>query len=306
MLDWLATKLGRVRRHSDILNSSPAATMAETPEFASHVPDAPGFENRFVAFLDILGWRSFTNRAAELNWLRNFLFLAITDLHATTKGRLTNVLNTGRTVQATLDAQVSQFSDTIVISANATSDEHAAFGFLLEVGAVCRGCLFYGLLLRGGISIGPMYHRDSLAFGPALTEAYDLESKVARFPRVVLHPNWYDHASDVPSLVDSDIQTYHVLRKADDGLFFLDYLHPLVRPMHSTLPRRDTLEQFLKPAYRLAMDGLRVFAKDSKTREKYVWLATYYNEVLAELPSSELQPIDVLALDQPEHGHGAS
>lgn len=43
-----------------------------------------------------------------------------------------------------------------------------------------------GFLVRGGITIGPLYHDSNIVFGPALVRAATIEKDLARFPRVVL------------------------------------------------------------------------------------------------------------------------
>ena len=43
-----------------------------------------------------------------------------------------------------------------------------------------------GVWVRGGVTVGNILHDDDVVFGPALNRAYELESKVAKFPRIVL------------------------------------------------------------------------------------------------------------------------
>lgn len=50
----------------------------------------------------------------------------------------------------------------------------------------CDLLLATGLLLRGGITSGDMYVQDDIIFGPALTEAYLLEEKNAKVPRIII------------------------------------------------------------------------------------------------------------------------
>nr|WP_317187917.1 hypothetical protein [Acinetobacter gerneri] len=45
----------------------------------------------------------------------------------------------------------------------------------------------HNILLRGALTIGEIYHDENMVFGPAMVEAYELESKVAEFPRIILH-----------------------------------------------------------------------------------------------------------------------
>jgi hypothetical protein len=44
----------------------------------------------------------------------------------------------------------------------------------------------YEILLRGGIVVGKLLHENNIMFGPAFNQAYDLESKSALYPRIVI------------------------------------------------------------------------------------------------------------------------
>ena len=49
------------------------------------------------------------------------------------------------------------------------------------------------MILRGGIALGRLIHEEGGAlFGPAMNEAYSLESKLAIYPRVVIADNAYN------------------------------------------------------------------------------------------------------------------
>ena len=52
---------------------------------------------------------------------------------------------------------------------------------------IARWSLLSGFLIRGGITIGKLYHNatQGVVFGEALVEAYNLESKDAIYPRVI-------------------------------------------------------------------------------------------------------------------------
>ena len=52
--------------------------------------------------------------------------------------------------------------------------------------AQCRVVYEHRAFLRGGISIGKFHLKNSAAFGPGLVDAYLIESKLAKYPRVVL------------------------------------------------------------------------------------------------------------------------
>ena len=50
--------------------------------------------------------------------------------------------------------------------------------------------------VRGGITFGDMYAKDDIVFGPALTEAYLLEEKNARVPRIIIRKKTLDHGME--------------------------------------------------------------------------------------------------------------
>ena len=49
-----------------------------------------------------------------------------------------------------------------------------------------------GLLIRGAIAKGKLYHKKGVMFGPAFIEAHRIEQTVAKYPRVVLSKQTYD------------------------------------------------------------------------------------------------------------------
>jgi hypothetical protein len=93
---------------------------------------------------------------------------------------------------------ISGFSDNIVISyplsslfSNGRLDER--FGSLVVLGQfqklvsiIAAAALRIALLVRGGATIGKLFHAQGVVFGDALVDAYRVESKVAKYPRVVL------------------------------------------------------------------------------------------------------------------------
>lgn len=59
------------------------------------------------------------------------------------------------------------------------------FQLLANCSMLSRLLMKRGIFIRGGITDGPMFHSGSMAFGPALTAAYDLENRSAVTPRIV-------------------------------------------------------------------------------------------------------------------------
>ena len=131
-----------------------------------------GYERRIVIFYDLLGWRSKINDAgtspAEIGNLRRAVLMHSRMMRARDRGPI----------------QTSTFSDNVVISAmGALAPDMVGAAAAIQVSSLQQG-----FLLRGGIAVGDIYHDNEVVFGPALNRAYELESQIADYPRVVLDP----------------------------------------------------------------------------------------------------------------------
>ncbi|NWJ27659.1 hypothetical protein [Rhizobium sp. RM] len=146
--------------------------------------DSPAeYDERVLTFIDILVWRSIVERSLTYPSLRKRIPNAVHSL-----GTLTEKYCTEETEEHPPEDEFAQFSDSIIISIPRRHD--------LDVGRMIKlvtefqsSVLFSGFLIRGGITAGPMFHQGRVAFGPALNRAYELDSKIANFPRVVIDPS---------------------------------------------------------------------------------------------------------------------
>jgi hypothetical protein len=77
------------------------------------------------------------------------------------------------------------------------------------------------LLVRGGMTIGKLYHQEGVVFGQGLIDAYGLESEVAVYPRVVL-------STAMSSKEAWRTENRRMVKRDFDGVYYLDYLHPMI------------------------------------------------------------------------------
>jgi hypothetical protein len=138
------------------------------------VQAAPIYEPRAVAFLDILGFSDMiVSGGAERE---------IAELFEVLRKRAGEV---ERGISRAGRMQFTAFSDSIVVSEDVMdgvgTHRIAGYAAYLTLELLARG-----FLVRGGLSTGDLYHRDGTVFGPALIDAYQLESKVALFPRLAV------------------------------------------------------------------------------------------------------------------------
>ncbi|HEY2389583.1 MAG TPA: hypothetical protein VGK22_00295 [Candidatus Angelobacter sp.] len=179
-----------VENSADII---PRPTEPLSDQSQSTTFQAPtAYEERFVAFLDILGWRRLIEESekdstaiARMGGALGFLKMLF-EIPAWLETQARKMLEAkGETYSPHPDAlEFSQFSDSIVISSPVTTG--GAISILFELDRILTS-LFYQshFLIRGAVTRGPMYHKNPVAFGPALTKAYDLQFK-AVYPRVII------------------------------------------------------------------------------------------------------------------------
>jgi hypothetical protein len=171
------------------------STPVTTDKLQDFERDTP-YEKRVVAFYDILGWRSHIVAAAsdpsKIGELRRIILLHSRIVRLPTEEPV----------------QVSTFSDNIVLSIRPS--KFVPY-FLQALAMFQLMSANRGFLLRGGVSIGGLVHDSEVVFGPGLVKAYDLESQVAQFPRIV---------------IDAELMTGYGELKGfnsfEDGIHFLD------------------------------------------------------------------------------------
>lgn len=79
-------------------------------------------------------------------------------------------------------------------------------------------CIF----VRGGITYGDMYARNDIMFGPALTEAYMLEEKNAKVPRIIMCKNTLTYGKKGMDEATQNALDYYLFRD-DDAFYSLNY-----------------------------------------------------------------------------------
>jgi hypothetical protein len=145
-----------------------------------------------------------------------------------------------------------------------------------------------GMFLRGALTMGDVYLREGLLFGPALVEAYDLERLRAVNPRIVL-------SDDAVAAMRHEMEQYGpeegaYLREEQDGTIFIDYLDILLDdldPVPSIERHRDVV--------RAKLDA---HTGDSGRWEKYRWVAEYHDAYCRE----QLPDMPALLINSDGHG----
>lgn len=155
---------------------------------------------------------------------------------------------------------IIQFSDSVVISR--PYDTSQFIPFVASIAEYQRYLLDEQLLCRGGVAVNQHFTNGNFTFSAGLIDAYEVESKSARYPRVVISPNVID-------LIFPNKSPPVEILKEDDGLHFIDYIG-------LTKERRPRL---LKKSIRDIVASLKISDVPS-VREKGIWLANYSDAIL--------------------------
>lgn len=169
------------------------------------------------------------------------------------------------------------FSDNVLLAhPRFSEDMESEFGFiLLSISEYQFEMALKGFFIRGGLSVGQLFVDDNSVYGAALIDAYELESKVAVNPIVVL-------CESTTKLVDQHLTYYHgewapqvrhVLVNAD-GRYFINYLYECVIETDDG-PELDTKSLGI---HRNQIEhALNQYAKQPSVFAKLSWLAAYHN-----------------------------
>lgn len=221
------------------------------------------YENRLVAFIDILGFSEMVNHTIEDAKNIRCLTAALKSLY-------------DKFWQWEADGTYSsfaftQFSDSIVISSLAETTDSFEMLQQLLLGVV-ELVDSYGILVRGGIACGALIHDKVMVVGPAMNEAYYLESKIAKYPRIIIAKELkeqieVDLAESLLSRTQfTSVPQYCKLFQIDeDGYCYLDYVNPDENYCECAK------EEHLMILEQLVQNNLQS-TLDQCVKEKYCWL----------------------------------
>lgn len=226
------------------------------------------YEERLILFIDFLGFKEIVGKTAH-------------DPAALT--RLIDALNDiGRMGEhgAFASQRVTQFSDSVVLS-YAANEESGTFWMINEIALSVMMLAQRGYLLRGALTVGLLYHEDRHVVGPAMVRAVEMESEVARFPRVIVDPAVITlarrHRREGHSPTDEEGYVRSFINEDTDGQLFIDYVSWDAVVKHAGI-EDEYYPDYISQISTLIEVGLQ--HDDVRVAEKYLWLHPRYVEQL--------------------------
>lgn len=222
------------------------------------------YEKRTVCFLDILGFSEMTtmsvNNSQKLLVIKN------------TIDKMQSIMNRVRA-----DAfEATQFSDSIVISFKHDSNDNLAL-FIIAISDLVINLAQHSILLRGGITIGNMIHRKDYVFGPAMLEAYTLESKIAVYPRIIITRDVLDDANFSQENEKLSKHTIIQLCSIDcDGWHYIDFIS------HNSIFNHFSTVDVLAKYWEELLETIQAHREEKSihVKNKYAWLNRKLNNAI--------------------------
>jgi len=249
-----------------------------------------GYEERIIAFVDILGFKAIVNgNNAE----------KVKEILTIPKNYFYN-----QPIKKYRNIQISLFSDSIIISFLYT-EEHAVYNLLLDLQNILIEFIYKGVVCRGFIKKGNVYHDQNFLFGPAFNEAYDFEKKM-KYPKIGFDNDIYTIGCKYHDPKKTERQEDIFLRtlfiKDNDNTYYIDYLFTPISSVRNvkTVYRKEYLLKLLE----ITNNGLMNL--DPLIREKYEWVKLkfysvldsllnfsdeMYNEIIKDISKKEIQEI---------------
>ncbi len=238
------------------------------------------YERRIVCFIDILGFKNHIDET--VNDMGNEdvvekINSIITAINLSKKILYDDVIKS---------KMVTQFSDSIVISFK-IEEESGVFFSLLDLLHLSFELAFKGYLIRGGVVYGKLIHTEDFVFGPGLNAAYLLESKEAKYPRIVIDPSVLLIGKTFPLSINSaneeEESILKIVKTDSDKRLYIDYINGAYTELDEA---NYTMIKYLRQLSSLVKKGYEQnILKDERVNEKLDWLKDKVNATIREFSS---------------------
>lgn len=151
-----------------------------------------------------------------------------------------------------------------------------------------------GVFVRGGICMGDIILSENMLYGPGLVKAYELESKVAQAPRIIIDPDLIAQFDLDSELFEADFdegmpeefEIQWFVSRDSDGLYFIDYLRGVCTEADDAEGAAGVIDLFTNHR-RCVVQASREAPPQAKA--KYDWLRDYHNGSLSVIRTAFLE-----------------
>ncbi|WP_338838355.1 hypothetical protein WDR10_14000 [Kurthia gibsonii] len=237
--------------------------------FPEYNPNNPELLESIVCFTDILGFSNLIKNTSDsdkgeilkdLHKHLNYCYKELDELNPY--------------------CSVKTFTDNIILAYPKHGDGESQYGSLItSFGRFQLNMILKGYFTRGGIALGNYYGDEIFAYGPALIEAYELESNKANYPRIVL-------SEKMVELISNHIAEFYggsgapqiqeILCDKEDNICFINYLECIEEDFQEGGNLSQYLE-IIKSHKNQIESAIKYNLRNPKVMTKYSWVAKYHN-----------------------------
>lgn len=226
------------------------------------------YQKHIIAYLDILNFKKIVQDDAY------------NDLFATLFALINSFAGRDMASMRLKGIKTAVLSDSLIFSIRYS--EKAAFHKILNLAEVVQTFLLEKeIITRGAISIGALYHKDNVVFGPALVDAYLLQEHVAVYPRCIIEPETLQAGLKTCASDVSRVTEMQDMYQDTDGFWVLDLFRRIFDVTIYSDAKHGTsfLEDKLSQTRNFILKNLNE-TQTPRVRAKYEWLKNSYNHAI--------------------------
>jgi hypothetical protein len=223
-----------------------------------------------MSYIDIMGFRRLIHESIDQPGTRDGILHSLREIDAAVNDR--SIWHVDEPDAHLEPFGVHSFSDLIVRYrplSEATDRKFAIFREILDICFAQARLIQHGTLIRGGLTIGKLYFDDKYVFGPGLVRAYELESRLAIYPRIIVERE-----------IAQDLSEYWrgspLLQDDVDGASYIAYLTPSTFAMFENVDFNALRHTHSVLTWHLEETKPELTAD----RQKLLWASRKFNELI--------------------------
>lgn len=255
------------------------------------------FEEHIVVFIDFLGFKNFNKKSKNVR----MEFISFLEQIKSLDSDVT--INEQKDKSKQFRVASSFYSDSLILAwplnqEGLPIDSSIITGPIIQrITHIVVRALYFGLLIRGAITVGEFYHKNGIFLGRAFDEASYLESEIAIYPRIIISNDIFEKNLLTPQ--DLSIPTCRRYWLKDfDHIDYLNYFSciPFRQAFWSCvpLPRNEKLlnekvGKWIDDCLKIIEENINTFetSKNSKLLQKWQWFSDYFNNSIASLSEND-------------------
>lgn len=250
------------------------------------------YEERMIAFVDILGFKTIIKESENNDQKLKIIYQALHFLKTREESKEWDL----RFIEIEEDAQrkglenfditnntnCSCFSDSIIVSVAVDNERsnYIASTLISHLAYIGAKLLSEGILIRGGLTIGKLLHNNNgVIMGQGLIEAYELENRIAKYPRIILSNNLIQRLNKTIDSKKNRYPYHQHLDRFEDGCVGFHQMK-YFNVVQSWIEMTDTImkSELLKIKQKI-IEGLDSSFENPEIFEKFSWLKTEFNNL---------------------------